>query len=95
MKVTLIVTGIVVALAIPAHAIECQLSKGARGYHRAWREIDGKVRITLAHAATCRHAGFNRIVLKISITFAHVSRFSAASDRAVTTRPDHPELLEA
>jgi hypothetical protein len=42
MKVTLIVTGIVVALAIPAHAIECQLSKGARGYHWAWREIDGR-----------------------------------------------------
>jgi hypothetical protein len=42
MKVTLIATGIVVALAIPAHAIECQLSKGARGNHWAWREIDGR-----------------------------------------------------
>ena len=41
MKAALIVTSIVVALAIPAHAIECQLSKGARGYHWAWREIDG------------------------------------------------------
>ncbi len=42
MKVTLIATGIIVALANPAHAIECQLSKGARGNHWAWREIDGR-----------------------------------------------------
>ena len=41
MKAAIIAVGIVVALAIPAHAIECQLSKGARGYHWAWREIDG------------------------------------------------------
>jgi hypothetical protein len=41
MKAALIVTSIVIALAIPAHAIECQLSKGVRGYHWAWREIDG------------------------------------------------------
>ncbi len=42
MKAALITTGIVVALAIPAHAIECQSSKGTRGYHWAWREIDGR-----------------------------------------------------
>ncbi len=42
MKAALIGTGIVLALAIPAHAIECQLSKGAHGYHWAWREIDGR-----------------------------------------------------
>jgi hypothetical protein len=41
MKAAIIAVGIVVALTIPAHAIECQLSKGARGYHWAWREIDG------------------------------------------------------
>ena len=42
MKAAIIAVGIVVALAVPAHAIECQLSKGARGYHWAWREIDGR-----------------------------------------------------
>ena len=42
MKAAIIATGISVALVIPAHAIECQLSKGARGYHWAWREIDGR-----------------------------------------------------
>jgi hypothetical protein len=42
MKASIVATGIVVVLAIPAHAIECQLSKGARGYHWAWREIDGR-----------------------------------------------------
>jgi len=42
MKTAIIAVGIVVALAVPAHAIECQLSKGARGYHWAWREIDGR-----------------------------------------------------
>jgi hypothetical protein len=41
-KAAIMATGIVVALAIPAHAIECQLSKGARGYHWAWREVDGR-----------------------------------------------------
>jgi len=42
MKASIIATGIAVALVLPAHAIECQLSKGARGYHWAWREIDGR-----------------------------------------------------
>jgi hypothetical protein len=42
MKASIIAIGIAVALVIPAHAIECQLSKGARGYHWAWREIDGR-----------------------------------------------------
>jgi hypothetical protein len=42
MKAAIMAVGIVVALAVPAHAIECQLSKGARGYHWAWREIDGR-----------------------------------------------------
>jgi hypothetical protein len=42
MKAAIITVGIVVALTIPARAIECQLSKGARGYHWAWREIDGR-----------------------------------------------------
>jgi hypothetical protein len=42
MKAAIMAVGIVVALAIPAHAIECQLSKGERGYHWAWREIDGR-----------------------------------------------------
>ncbi len=42
MKAALIATGIVVALASPAGAIECQSSKGTRGYHWAWREIDGR-----------------------------------------------------
>ncbi len=42
MKAAIIATGIVVALAIPAHAIECQLSQGAHGSHWAWREIDGR-----------------------------------------------------
>src|SRR6516162_8088462 len=42
MKVSIIATGIAVALIIPAHAIECQLSKGTRGYHWAWREIDSR-----------------------------------------------------
>jgi hypothetical protein len=42
MKASIIAIGIVVALVIPAHAIECQLSKDERGYHWAWREIDGR-----------------------------------------------------
>jgi hypothetical protein len=42
MKAAIITVGIVVALTIPAHAIECQLSKGVHGYHWAWREIDGR-----------------------------------------------------
>jgi hypothetical protein len=42
MKAAIIAIGIIVALAIPAHAIECQLSKGERGYHWAWREIDSR-----------------------------------------------------
>ncbi len=42
MKAALIGTGIVLALATPAHAVECQLSKGAHGNHWAWREIDGR-----------------------------------------------------
>jgi hypothetical protein len=42
MKAATIAVGIVVALTIPAHAIECQLSKGGRGYHWAWREIDSR-----------------------------------------------------
>jgi hypothetical protein len=42
MKASIIAICIAVALVIPAHAIECQLSKGARGYHWAWREIDGR-----------------------------------------------------
>jgi hypothetical protein len=42
MKAAIMTVGIVVALTIPAHAIECQLSKGVRGYHWAWREIDGR-----------------------------------------------------
>src|SRR5262249_30652059 len=41
MKVSIIATGIAVALIVPAHAIECQLSKGTRG-NWAWREIDGR-----------------------------------------------------
>ncbi len=42
MKAAVIAMGIVVALAIPAHAIECRLAKGAHGNHWAWREIDGR-----------------------------------------------------
>jgi hypothetical protein len=42
MKAPIIAVSIVVALTVPAHAIECHLSKGARGYHWAWREIDGR-----------------------------------------------------
>jgi hypothetical protein len=42
MKAAIIAVGIVVALTIPAHAIECHLSKGARSYHWAWREVDGR-----------------------------------------------------
>ena len=42
MKAAIVAIGIVVAVAIPAQAIECQISKGERGYHWAWREIDGR-----------------------------------------------------
>ena len=42
MKAAIVAVGIVVALAVPAHAIECQLSKGTHGNHWAWREIDGR-----------------------------------------------------
>jgi hypothetical protein len=42
MKASNIAMGIAVVLAIPAHAVECQSSKGERGYHWAWREIDGR-----------------------------------------------------
>jgi hypothetical protein len=42
MKTAVTAVGIVVALAIPAHAIECQLSKGTHGNHWAWREIDDR-----------------------------------------------------
>ncbi len=42
MKAALLAASIVVALAIPAQAVECQLAEGAHGYHWAWREIDGR-----------------------------------------------------
>ncbi len=42
MKAAVIAPAIIVALAIPAQAIECQSSKGAHGNHWAWREIDGR-----------------------------------------------------
>jgi hypothetical protein len=42
MNAAIVAVGIVVALVIPAHAIECQLSKGTHGNHWAWREIDGR-----------------------------------------------------
>ncbi len=42
MKAAVIAPALIVALVIPAQAIECQLAKGARGYHWAWREIDGR-----------------------------------------------------
>ncbi len=84
MKAALIATGTIVALAIPAHAIECQLSKGAYGTHWAWREIDGR---------ECWYEG-ERGMAKSELHWPTSPDAIAPPPTEPTTRQGHPELLE-